>query len=115
MSYLPFPSTVPGPSYPVDKQAQPKVKRANFGDSYTQQYPDGINYNLYSWSLTWENLTETEKNTIETFLVARKGLETFEWTDNTPTTYRVKAPTWTISEIAPKVYTIKVTFNQSPL
>lgn len=114
MPYETFPSTV-GPSYPVDKEATPRVKKVEFGDGYTQEGPDGINYLLYVWNLNWEVLNSTEKVEIEAFLVARKGYETFLWVDPDGVEFRVKCRSWTITEFAPKVFTIKATFNQVPL
>ena len=115
MAYQTFPTTVPGPSYPIEKTAEPRIKRVDFGDGYTQQSPDGINYNLYTWQLNWETLTESEKTTIENFLVARKGYETFQWSDPSAVSYKVKCNSWSVSEFAPKIYNIKATFKQSPL
>lgn len=110
-----FPTTVPGPSYPIDKQAEPRIKKVNFGDGYTQQTPDGINYNLYTWNLIWEVLTTAEKVTIEAFLEAQAGYKTFNWADPSATTFKVKCPTWTISNFEPSFYKITATFKQSPI
>lgn len=114
MPYETFPTTI-GPSYPVEKSAEPRIKRVEFGDGYTQEAPDGINYNLYTWNLTWEVLNSTEKVEIEAFLVARKGYQTFLWSDGDGVQYRVKCKSWSVSEFAPKVFTIRGTFNQVPL
>lgn len=112
MAYTTFPTTVPGPSYPIEKTAEPRIKKVEFGDGYTQEAPDGLNYNLYTWGLNWETLTQTEKTTMENFLVARKGYETFLWSDPSAIQYRVKCRSWSVTEIAPKIYSIKCTFNQ---
>ena len=110
-----FPTTVPGPSYPIDKQATPKVKRVSFGDGYTQQAPDGINSLMYVWNLQWDVLTTSEKNTIEAFLVARQGYETFNWTDPSGTTYKVKCSEWSVNNFEPSVWKISATFRQTPI
>lgn len=114
-TYTSFPTTVPGPSYPIEKQAEPRIKRVEFGDGYTQESPDGINFNQYVWSLNWETLTLEEKTIIENFLVARAGYQTFQWTDPENSVYKVKCKSWNISEFAPKIYSIKATFNQVPI
>lgn len=114
MAYEVFPTTI-GPSYPIEKQAEPKVKRVEFGDGYTQEAPDGINYNLYTWNLTWETLTSSEKVEIESFLVLRKGYQTFLWTDPDGVQFRVKCKSWQVSEFAPKIFSVKATFNQVPI
>jgi phage-related protein len=115
MSYTTFPTTVPGPSLPLEKQKQPKIKKVSFGDGYTQQSPDGINYNLATWNLNWDALTTAEKTSIENFLEAAGGYATFQWTDPTSTLYLVKCPTWTVSLIEPSIYKITATFNQVPI
>lgn len=115
MAAYTFPTTVPGPSYPIEKQAEPRVKRVSFGDGYTQEAPDGLNYNLYTWNLSWDALTPAEKTTIENFLIARGGYQSFNWTDPTGTSFVVKAPTWTVSNFEPSIYKITATFKQSPL
>lgn len=114
MPYETFPTTV-GPSYPVEKQAEPRIKRVEFGDGYTQEAPDGINYNLYTWNLSWDSLTYDEKAEIEAFLVLRKGYETFLWTDPDGVEFRVKCRSWSVAENNPKIYSIKATFNQVPI
>lgn len=112
MAYEVFPTDVPGPSYPIEKTAEPKVKRVEFGDGYTQEAPDGLNYNLYTWNLTWESLNFEERVIIEDFITARKGFETFLWTDPDGVQYRVKAKQWSISEFTPRVYKFSTTFKQ---
>lgn len=114
-TYSSFPTTVPGPSYPIDKQAEPRIKRASFGDGYSQQAPDGINYNLYTWNLSWDVLTSDEKTTIENFLINQKGYITFEWTDPSSTVYKVKCPSWTVTNFEPSLYKITATFKQAPI
>lgn len=94
---------------------EPRIKKVDFGDGYTQQAPDGINSQLAKWSLNWEALTVSEKNTIEGFLAARQGYQTFTWIDPSGTTYKVKCPNWSVSEFAPKVFSIKASFNQTPI
>lgn len=115
MVYRTFPTSIPGPSYPIDKQAEPRIKRVEFGDGYTQQAPDGINYNLYTWNLTWESLTKEEKTILEQFLVEHKGYMTFYWVDPEGVRFMVKSRSWTISEFAPRIYKVTTTFNQVPL
>lgn len=115
MVYSVFPTSVPGPSYPIDKQSEPRIKKVAFGDGYTQQAPDGLNSIMYTWSLNWEVLTTAEKNTIEAFIVSMGGYQTFQWVDPDSVTWKVKCPTWTTSAIQPGVYKITATFKQYPI
>jgi phage-related protein len=112
-SYDTFPSTVIGPSFPVDKSVEPRVKRVSFGDGYTQESPDGLNTLLHTWNLTWNAVTYAERTTITDFLKAKGGYQSFYWLDAQGTQHLVKAPTWTESNIEPNIYKITATFKQS--
>ena len=72
-----FPSITP--TYGAQKTNQPKVRQVQFGDGYSQRLTVGLNQNPKSWSLTWE-VSESNADTIETFLDARAAQESFDWT-----------------------------------
>ena len=40
----------------------------------------GLNQNLKSYSPSWNNISETDADTISDFLDARGGSESFDWT-----------------------------------
>lgn len=67
------------PTYGAQKTSQPRVRNVQFGDGYSQRLRYGLNTNPKSWSLTWE-VSETDADTIESFLDARAGAESFSWT-----------------------------------
>jgi phage-related protein len=65
-----------------------------FGDGYSQRLVFGLNQNPKTWSLTWE-VSETDADTIETFLDARGGAESFDWTPpDTATSYKWICEQW---------------------
>lgn len=69
------------PSYGAEKRSAPVVRRVQFGDGYEQRLRFGLNQNPKVWSLTWNNITETDADTIETFLDARADDgASFDWT-----------------------------------
>lgn len=72
-----FPSITP--TYGAQKTSQPRVRTAQFGDGYSQRLRYGLNTNPKQWDLTW-NVSETDADTIEAFLDARGGAESFDWT-----------------------------------
>jgi phage-related protein len=72
-----FPSIVP--TYGASKASKPNVRIAQFGSGYSQRTAFGLNQNPKVWQLTWE-VSETDADTIETFLDARGGVEKFQWT-----------------------------------
>ena len=63
-----FPSITP--TYGVQKQSKPIVRRVQFGDGYETRLTYGLNQNPKVYSLTFE-VSETDADTIETFLDAR--------------------------------------------
>jgi phage-related protein len=60
--------------------SKPSVTVVKFGDGYEKRQAFGINQNLKSWSLTFRNRTNTDADAIESFLNARAGVESFDWT-----------------------------------
>mgnify|MGYP003122792027 FL=1 len=73
-----FPTTV-NPTYGASKNSTPKIRVAEFGSGYSQRTVYGINQDLKNWQFTWENITETNADEIETFLEARGGVESFDY------------------------------------
>lgn len=68
-------------SYGSKKRIQPRVLQARFGDGYSQRVADGINTQLRSWTVSFNDRSKTEADAIEAFLIARNGVESFDWTD----------------------------------
>lgn len=68
------------PSYGSPKTVEFSFKEAQFGDGYRQRAGDGINTESQNWDLRWNNISNADADTIETFLKARAGTEAFEWT-----------------------------------
>ena len=72
-----FPSITP--AYGSQKASQPRVRTVQYGDGYSQRLVYGLNQNPKQWELTW-NVSETDADTLEAFLDARAGAESFTWT-----------------------------------
>jgi len=77
MSALTFPDFDPAPG--LTKQSAPQVRISQFGSGYSQRATFGINQNPKVYNLTFR-VSETEADTIEDFLDARGGVETFIYT-----------------------------------
>ena len=73
-----FPSITP--SYGIRKTSEPTVRQVQFGDGYSMRTVYGLNQNLKSYSPKWNNISETDADTISDFLDARAGQESFDWT-----------------------------------
>ena len=72
-----FPSIQP--TYGTSKSSAPAVRTIRFGSGYQQRATFGINQNPKVYGLTFE-VSETDADTIETFLDARGGVENFDFT-----------------------------------
>ena len=73
-----FPSIEP--VYGVSKTIEPFVTRTRFQDGYEQVIKFGLNINPKIFNLRFENITEAQRDTIETFLEARAlDRESFDW------------------------------------
>jgi len=106
-----FPSIAP--SYGASKASRPNVKSVQFGDGYSQRLRYGLNTDLKSWTLTWQNISETDSDTIETFLEARGGAEHFDWSPIDETeTYKWVCQQWSKTVPYLNRATITATFQQ---
>ena len=64
-----FPSIEP--SYGFTKSQTPLKQVVKLGDGYEQRLKVGLNQNPFQLSVAFNNITETDADTIETFLTAR--------------------------------------------
>jgi phage-related protein len=103
-------------SYGAQKTSRPRTKVVQFGDGYEQRVLYGIpsHMNPKEWSLTWQNITEANADTIETFLNARaEDAASFDWTPpDDATAYKWVCAEWT--KVIPYTgrATITATFRQ---
>lgn len=74
-----FPAT-PEPSYTATKASSPIARVTQFGDGYQHRTTFGLNQNPKTWTFNWRNITEAESDVFETFLDARAGVESFDYT-----------------------------------
>ena len=107
-----FPSVTP--SYGAEKRSQPRRRVVQFGDGYEQRVQFGLNQNPKEWSLSWNNITETDADTIETFLDARAAdSASFDWTPpGESTAYKWVCDSWTKSIPYNNRAIITATFRQ---
>lgn len=102
------------PSYGAQKTSAPKLQVIGFGDGYEQRVSFGINQNPKQWSLTWNNITEANSDTIETFLDARAADgASFDWTPPAEaTSYKWVCAEWDKTINYTGRATITATFRQ---
>ena len=105
-----FPSI--NPTYGAQKTSQPKIRQVQMGDGYVQRLTFGLNQDLKTWNLTFE-VSETDADTIETFLEARGGSEYFTWSPPDETTsYKWICLNWSKTIPYLNRATIQATFQQ---
>ena len=82
------------PTYGSQKTSQPTVRTVQYNDGYSQRLRYGLNQDPKQWNLTWE-VSETDADTIEAFLEARAGAESFDWTTPDGSTGKWICQQWT--------------------
>ena len=102
------------PAYGAEKRSAPKTRVTRFGDGYEQRVRFGLNQNPKEWTLTWNNITEADADTIETFLDARADdSASFDWTPpGESTAYKWVCDQWTKSIPYSGRAVINATFRQ---
>lgn len=91
-----------------------KLLVAEFGDSYEQTTPDGINHIRDKISLRWEDVHPADAIEIETFLRAKQGYLPFYYTpsdDLSPILWTCKV--WSYSRNRSGFRTLSAEFVQS--
>ena len=107
-----FPSI--DPDYNAQKNSAPVNRVVRFGDGYEQRKTLGINQNPKEWTLSFVNISETDSDTIETFLDARAGDNAaFDWSPpDESDTYKWVCEEWTKSIPFANRAKIQATFRQ---
>jgi phage-related protein len=102
------------PSFPVRKTSKPNTRTVKFQDGYEHRITFGLNQNPKTFRLVWKNITETDSDTIETFLDARAvDNASFTYTPpNEPSAMQFKCPSWDKSIEFPNRATIQASFVQ---
>ena len=117
MATFPGPTTTPSapsPAYGASQQNSPKTRVSQMGDGYELRVNVGLNQNPKEWRLRWQNIKETDADTISTFLDNRASDgASFDWTPpDTTTSYKWVCDSWTKSIPYLNTATISATFRQ---
>ena len=102
------------PDFGAQKTNKPNLRTVRFGDGYEQRLTFSLNQNPKVWNLSFVNLTETDSDTIETFLDARADdAASFDWSPPDETeTYKWVCEEWSKSIPFANRATIQATFRQ---
>jgi len=112
MALTTFPS-LRAPSYGSARQSQPRVLEARFGDGYSQRAGDGLNILEREWTLSWNQLSTADADILDSYLVARGGIEAFWWTPpREVTAIKVICQDWRRQPASPGADRVDATFRQ---
>lgn len=100
----------------VGSSLNPKVgiRKAEFGDGYSQASPAGINHIKHDASLKWEVLTGDERQAIVGFFEANKGTKPFDYHipgDAQSRTYTCAQ--WNSTALVAGLWTMEATFEET--
>ena len=106
-----FPSI--SPDYGLQKSSTPTVRRVQFGDGYMARLKYGLNQDRKKYNLQFKNLTEADSDSVETFLEAREGAESFDWTPpGESSAGKFICPSWSKTIPYANRATIRATFEE---
>lgn len=105
------------PTVGSSAEVQFRDKRVDFGKGYVQIAADGINNRKEIWTLTWDNLSDTDADTIATFLDTQGTHTPFEWTPPqngaTETDWRMVGGYTKTFNVSTNAYSISTTFEEN--
>jgi phage-related protein len=97
------------------KMRKNRVLIAQFGGGYGQYAKDGLNSQYDEWSLVLQNLTSTERATVNTFYETVGSDVWFTWTapgDSSSKKWRIMKDTFRENPVSGNLYTINMTIQQ---
>jgi len=103
------------PDYGLQKKSKPKRRTVKFQDGYEHRILFGVaaHQNPKIYNLKFENLTETQSDTIESFLDARaEDSASFDFTPPNDTQGKYVCDEWSKAIPYPNRATINVVFRQ---
>ncbi len=109
-----LPSIVP--SYGAQKTSSPSIRSVQYGDGYQQRLKFGLNQNPKVWNLRWNNISESDADTLEEFFNARADdCASFDWEpldESAGTIYKFVVFNWSKNINAKGRASIQATFRQ---
>ena len=100
------------PSYSATETSQPLARTVQFGEGYEQRIQFGLQRDPKSRALNFANRDDTERDNIITFLEARKGTESFDWTPPRGSVGKYVCSEWTTEIAVHGRTTITTTFRE---
>jgi phage-related protein len=99
--------------YGASQEEEPRVRRAQFGDGYSQRVTDGLNDNMPKWSVRVVSSPVTVE-AARAFLAAQKGVTAFDWTPPNGTSGKYICSRWSRTIDDYGTATLSATFEMVP-
>tara|TARA_Y100001968_G_scaffold294425_1_gene301016 strand:+ start:377 stop:712 length:336 start_codon:yes stop_codon:yes gene_type:complete len=100
------------PSFTATENSKPEAQIIKLGDSYEHRISFGLQRDPKSWRLSFANRDNTERDNIISFLEARKGTESFDWTPPRGSAGKYVCSDWNLNITAANFTTITTTFRE---
>lgn len=100
------------PSEAPTKSREPKLRRAQFGDGYSQTSPQGLNHMAENWELSFEGLTDFDANAIDAYLTSAGGYLPFYWRNPDNQRKRYICETWSRTYERMDQNSVRATFKE---
>lgn len=100
------------PSYEPVEASRPRVRQTKFGDGYENRVRFGLNADPKEWTLVFKERSNTERENILSFLEARGGYDSFDWTPPRGTAGKYVCSEWQVTMTSANYSTIQATFRQ---
>lgn len=101
------------PDFGAKVSKRPEVRAVKFSDGYEQRVSYGINTTAQVWELTFAFRDDTEAGGIDSFLSARRGVDSFSWQPpNEPAALKFICREWSRSVDENNLNTISARFEQ---
>lgn len=100
------------PSFAATQTSKPRTRVVKFNDGYEQRLAFGLNTDLKTWQLKFDNRSNDETTQIKGFFEARRGVDSFTWTDPYGGIAFYVCEEWTVEHAACNLNNIQATFRQ---
>lgn len=100
------------PSYNPTASRTPRIKSVQFGDGYEQRFSDGLNPLKQVWNVAFNGRYTAEADEIDAFLIARAGVENFDWTPPGGTAGKYVCKQWDRTIVYGNIENISAVFEQ---
>lgn len=92
---------------------QYRINKAQFGNGFQQRAKDGINNKLSGWNVSWDNVTDSEKDTIVAALDATDGVTSLDWTPpDSATSQKFIVAGYNVNPLSGSIFTVSATLEE---